>query len=234
MLAHLSKLAAFLALLAAATFAQAAIGICPQSDAVGVIGIGDGCSLPPGSRTVLPEIGVFKGAFTESCNWHDKCYSTIGTNNDQCDNNFRHARRMLEQLSVLAHAQRLFGVPRRRGRVLRRRPVQHHDEQPIRKHPAGSAQPRSCDGARDPPEPLRDHRFGHDAVRQRTRQPDQFGVADLRASPADDLRSLRRRRQRPRHHQQRSRIIRHGALDVRQRANLTVRQSGDLDLAAGQ
>ena len=83
----ISMFTAFMALLAATTFAQAAVGICPQSNAVGQIGIGDGCSLPPGSRTLLPALGVFKGTFTQSCDWHDKCYTTIGTSSSQCDGN---------------------------------------------------------------------------------------------------------------------------------------------------
>jgi len=83
----LSMLMALAALLAAATFAQAAVGICPQSDAVGMSDIGDGCSLPHGSATAMPALGAFKDTFTQSCDWHDKCYTTLGTTSDQCDNN---------------------------------------------------------------------------------------------------------------------------------------------------
>jgi hypothetical protein len=83
-----SMFAALVALLAATTFAQAAVGICPQSDASGLSGIGDGCSLPSGSATVFPGLGAFKDNFTQSCEWHDKCYTTIGTTYAQCDGDF--------------------------------------------------------------------------------------------------------------------------------------------------
>lgn len=84
----LSMLAALVALLAFANFAEAAVGICPQSNAVDMNDIGDGCSLPRGLATGLPALGAFKGAFTESCDWHDKCYTTLGTSYSQCDGNF--------------------------------------------------------------------------------------------------------------------------------------------------
>jgi hypothetical protein len=49
-------------------------------------GIGDGCSVYAGQY--IPNIAAFKGAFTPSCDRHDLCYSTLGTDLDGCDNTF--------------------------------------------------------------------------------------------------------------------------------------------------
>jgi hypothetical protein len=33
-------------------------------------------------------VGIFEGTFTQSCNWHDKCYTSIGTSYSECNGNF--------------------------------------------------------------------------------------------------------------------------------------------------
>lgn len=58
--------------------------ICPQSDAQGFSGIGDGCSTYY-LEYAIPSVGAFKGAFTNSCNKHDKCLSQLGTDYSACD-----------------------------------------------------------------------------------------------------------------------------------------------------
>jgi hypothetical protein len=61
--------------------------ICSQSDAQGFSGIGDGCSTHY-AEYAIPSVGAFKGAFTNSCNKHDKCYSQLGTDYSACDSAF--------------------------------------------------------------------------------------------------------------------------------------------------
>jgi hypothetical protein len=61
--------------------------ICATSNAVGVEGIGDGCSTQ-GAEYVFPHIGIFKGTFTPACDAHDKCYTQLGANYSQCDSAF--------------------------------------------------------------------------------------------------------------------------------------------------
>jgi hypothetical protein len=61
--------------------------ICSQSDAQGYPGIGDGCSTHY-AEYAIPSVGVFKGAFTNSCNKHDKCYSQLGADYSGCDSDF--------------------------------------------------------------------------------------------------------------------------------------------------
>jgi hypothetical protein len=71
--------------------------ICPVSNAVGVDGIGDGCTTQyKGVRAeyLLPHIGIFRSTFTPACDGHDKCYSTLGSTYDECDSQFR--SRMLD------------------------------------------------------------------------------------------------------------------------------------------
>jgi hypothetical protein len=58
---------------------------CPAVHYVGD-GIGDGCSVYAGQY--IPNIGAFRGTFTPSCDQHDLCYSTLGTDVDGCDNTF--------------------------------------------------------------------------------------------------------------------------------------------------
>lgn len=70
-------------LLSSTAFAQ----ICPASNAVGMPGIGDGCSTGVLGH-ILPDIGAFRGTFTGSCDRHDKCYSTLGTTTSQCNDAF--------------------------------------------------------------------------------------------------------------------------------------------------
>lgn len=62
--------------------------ICAPSNAVGLPGIGDGCSVPSVAGILFPDIAAFKGTFTPACNQHDKCYSTLGTSYGECDGNF--------------------------------------------------------------------------------------------------------------------------------------------------
>ncbi len=62
--------------------------ICPASNAVGVPGIGDGCSVPNVVGILFPDIAAFKSTFTHACNQHDKCYSTLGTSYGECDGSF--------------------------------------------------------------------------------------------------------------------------------------------------
>ena len=87
MIKFLSSFTAFIALLAACTFAQAQVGICAPSNAPVAGGIGDGCSTPP-ALDVFPETGVFNSVFQKSCEWHDKCYTSVGTSYDGCNGNF--------------------------------------------------------------------------------------------------------------------------------------------------
>lgn len=61
--------------------------ICPVSNAVGIDGIGDGCSTHA-AEYVFPDVGVFKSTFTPACDLHDKCYSQLGTDYHQCDSAF--------------------------------------------------------------------------------------------------------------------------------------------------
>jgi len=61
--------------------------ICAPSNAVGLDGIGDGCSTH-GAEYVFPEIGVFKSTFTPACDVHDKCYTQLGADYAQCDSAF--------------------------------------------------------------------------------------------------------------------------------------------------
>lgn len=62
--------------------------ICAPSDAAGIPGIGDGCSIPSAAGILFPDIAAFKSTFTPACNQHDKCYSTLGTSYGECDGNF--------------------------------------------------------------------------------------------------------------------------------------------------
>lgn len=68
--------------------AAATASICPPSHAVGVPGIGDGCSVPDGVGILFPDIGAFRSTFTPACNAHDKCYSTLGTSYGECNGAF--------------------------------------------------------------------------------------------------------------------------------------------------
>lgn len=61
--------------------------ICPPSNAVGIDGIGDGCSTSIAGY-VLPDIAAFRSTFTPACNAHDKCYTTLGTSYGECDGRF--------------------------------------------------------------------------------------------------------------------------------------------------
>jgi hypothetical protein len=92
---------ALISYLLGATLANAQ-ALCPQSDAVGIEGIGDGCStFIPASETKglgqinlnkwLPHIGAFRGTFTPACHAHDKCYTQLGTTRRECDENFKNA-----------------------------------------------------------------------------------------------------------------------------------------------
>jgi hypothetical protein len=76
--------------------------ICPASVVVGpqtingvpytTEGIGDGCTTSYqgiNGAVIFPEVGIFRGTFTPSCDRHDKCYTTLGTNGDDCDYQFR-------------------------------------------------------------------------------------------------------------------------------------------------
>lgn len=58
--------------------------ICPQSDATKFPEIGDGCSTYH-AEIAIPSVGVFKSAFTNSCNKHDKCMSQLGADYQQCN-----------------------------------------------------------------------------------------------------------------------------------------------------
>jgi hypothetical protein len=60
---------------------------CPASQAVGLPGIGDGCTTK--CLESIPNIGQFRDAFTPACNYHDKCYTTLGTSYGECDGNFK-------------------------------------------------------------------------------------------------------------------------------------------------
>ncbi len=73
----------FVTLVSSSLFAN----ICPQSDAQGFSGIGDGCSTNY-AEYVLPPVGAYKGTFTSSCNKHDKCYSQLGADYSGCDSDF--------------------------------------------------------------------------------------------------------------------------------------------------
>jgi len=78
--------------IAASTFLVSSIvlaggSICPASNAVGVEGIGDGCSTSIAGY-IFPDIAIFKSTFTSSCNAHDKCYSTLGTTYGECNGRF--------------------------------------------------------------------------------------------------------------------------------------------------
>ncbi len=84
----ISMVIAVFALLTIATCAQAQVGICAPSNAVGESGIGDGCSVPGWAPYTFPTVGAFEGTFTQSCNWHDKCYTSIGTSYSECNGNF--------------------------------------------------------------------------------------------------------------------------------------------------
>jgi hypothetical protein len=68
--------------------ALSAAPLCPQSNAVNVQGIGDGCTIPPGSSVLFPQIGAYQSMFTPACQRHDKCYSTLGTSYAECDGRF--------------------------------------------------------------------------------------------------------------------------------------------------
>jgi hypothetical protein len=61
--------------------------ICPASNAIGLSGIGDGCTTQS-AEWVFPSVGIFKGTFTPSCDFHDKCYSQLGADYHQCDSAF--------------------------------------------------------------------------------------------------------------------------------------------------
>ena len=61
--------------------------ICATSNAVGMEGIGDGCSTR-GAEYVFPHVGIFKSTFTPACDGHDKCYTQLGANYAQCDSAF--------------------------------------------------------------------------------------------------------------------------------------------------
>ncbi len=74
--------------LAFVTNAAMAGPICAPSNAIGLPGIGDGCSVPTAAGILFPDIAAFKGTFTPACNQHDKCYSTLGTSYGECDGNF--------------------------------------------------------------------------------------------------------------------------------------------------
>jgi hypothetical protein len=55
-------------------------------------GIGDGCTTSYqglNGAVIFPEVGIFRSTFTPSCDRHDKCYTTLGTNGDDCDYQFR-------------------------------------------------------------------------------------------------------------------------------------------------
>lgn len=75
------------ALVAATTQAMAGGQICAPSNAVGLEGIGDGCSTSIAGY-VFPEIGIFRPTFTSSCNRHDKCMTTLGATYSSCDSQF--------------------------------------------------------------------------------------------------------------------------------------------------
>jgi hypothetical protein len=66
--------------------------ICETSNAVGLDGIGDGCSTH-GAETWFPNVGIFKSTFTPACNLHDKCYTQLGADYGQCDSAFYEAMR---------------------------------------------------------------------------------------------------------------------------------------------
>jgi hypothetical protein len=61
--------------------------ICAPSNAVGLDGIGDGCSTR-GAEYVFPGVGIFKSTFTPSCDAHDKCYTQLGASYGACDSAF--------------------------------------------------------------------------------------------------------------------------------------------------
>jgi hypothetical protein len=66
--------------------------ICETSNAVGLEGIGDGCSTHGADRW-FPNIAAFKSNFTPACNAHDKCYTQLGADYSQCDSAFYEAMR---------------------------------------------------------------------------------------------------------------------------------------------
>lgn len=61
--------------------------ICETSNAVGLDGIGDGCSTR-GAENWFPNVGIFKSNFTPACHAHDKCYTQLGADYSQCDSAF--------------------------------------------------------------------------------------------------------------------------------------------------
>jgi len=65
--------------------------ICPPSNAVNVIGIGDGCSTSYDGvnlGVLIPDVGIFRSTFTPACDFHDKCYTLLGTDYGECDREF--------------------------------------------------------------------------------------------------------------------------------------------------
>jgi hypothetical protein len=51
-------------------------------------GLTDGCSVPGAATWVFPDVGVFKSTFTPACVNHDHCYSSLGSNYNECNGNF--------------------------------------------------------------------------------------------------------------------------------------------------
>ena len=51
-------------------------------------GLNDGCSVPGAATWVFPDVGLFKSTFTPACVKHDHCFSSLGSNYNECNGNF--------------------------------------------------------------------------------------------------------------------------------------------------
>ncbi len=68
-------------------YAQQQAGTCAPSFVPGN-GLNDGCSVPKVATWLFPDVGIFKSTFTPACVNHDHCYSSLGSNYTECNDNF--------------------------------------------------------------------------------------------------------------------------------------------------